>query len=33
MRSKFIGFEIKVGLTGVETKRLVFELVVDQCSN
>ena len=25
-------FEIEVGLTGIETKRLVFQLVVDQCS-
>ena len=33
LRSKLTGFEIDVGLTGNETKRLEFQLVVDQCSN
>ena len=32
LRSKLTGFEIKIGLTGIESKRLVFQLVVDPCS-
>ena len=32
-RSKLTGFEMQVGLTRIETQRLVFQLVVDQCSN
>ena len=31
--SKLTGFEIEVGLTGIETNRFVFQLVVDQCCN
>ena len=27
------GLEIEVGLTGIETKRVVIQMVVDQCSN
>ena len=33
LRSKLTGFEIEVGLAKIETKRLVFQLVIDQCSN
>ena len=33
MRSKLTGFEIEVGLTGIVNKRLIFQLVIDQCSN
>ena len=31
MRSKLTGFEIEVGLTGIVNKRLMFQLVIDQC--
>ena len=30
LRLKLTGFEIEVGLTGIETKGLVFQLVDDQ---
>ena len=33
LRSKTTRFEIVIGLKGTETKRLVFQLVVDECSN
>ena len=33
LRSKLTRFEIEVGLTRIEIKRLVFQLVVDQCSD
>ena len=33
LRSKLTGFAIEVGVTGIQTKRLVFQLVVDHCSN
>ena len=33
LRSKLTGFEVKFGLTGIETKHLVFQLVVDQLVN